>query len=539
MAKKFVICPGCHTNLTLDMEPGEVIHVECPKCHKTGEIVLNSMIKELDFYPLVKPFSYVKIVKNEDTMEKQYRVIEPILSDKEQKTLDSIQNALSKSFQIKTDEFDEDKIISFFPRKIRRIISKMDDFSRGKIFYYVKKDFFGYGKIDPLMHDPNIEDISCDGYDVPVFLSHRRYGSIKSNVQFDNKEELYSYVKILAQKCGKHIGSANPMLDANLPDGSRIQMTLGKEVTTKGSTFSIRKSPSDPYTPIDLLDFKTISAEMLVYFWLVVENGFNALYAGGTASGKTTVLNALSLFIPRQHKVVSIEETREINLVHPNWIPGVARSDSGENTSWELIGSIGMYDLLKAALRQRPEYILMGEICGEEAYVLFQAMATGHATYSTMHADSAEALLLRLEYEPINIPHHMLESLDVVSFHSIVKVKGERVRRCKRIVEITGTDPSTKEILVNEVFHWDPTTDQFIYSGKSHILELICNQKNITHEQMNDEMKRRVQLVTWMDINHIRDYKEVTNLISKYNGNPEETLNYLKNLTVNKKLKHS
>ena len=166
------------------------------------------------------------------------------------------------------------------------------------------------------------------------------------------------------------------------------------------------------------------------------------------------------------------------------------------------------------------------------AYFLFQAMSTGHAIYSTMHAASAKSLLHRLEYEPINIPHHMLEALDVVSFHSIVNVKGKRVRRCKRVVEIIGTDPSTKEILINEVFHWDASTDQFIYSGKSHVLERICNEKNMTHEQMINEMKRRAQLIKWMDFNNIRDFKKVSNLFSKYGANPEETLQKIKKLTI-------
>jgi len=271
---------------------------------------------------------------------------------------------------------------------------------------------------------------------------------------------------------------------------------------------------------------------LIVYLWLVFENGINALFAGGTASGKTTVLNAFSIFIPRQTKIVSIEETREINLTHPNWIPGVARSGSGEATSWELIGSIDMYDLLKAALRQRPEYIIVGEIRGEEANVLFQAMTTGHATYSTMHADSTKALIHRLEYEPLNIPRHMLQALDVVSFHSITVVNGVKVRRCKRVVEIIGIDPSTKEVLVNEVFRWDPSSDQFFYSGKSYILERICNQKNISHEVMINEMKRRIELLKWMDLNNIREYKEVTDVISKYLSNPEAAINHIKKLTV-------
>ena len=332
-------------------------------------------------------------------------------------------------------------------------------------------------------------------------MSHRIHGSLKTNLQFDDEDYLYEYVNILAQKCGKAITKLSPMLDANLPDGSRIQMTLGAEVTAKGSTFSIRKFHANPFTPVDLLNFNTMSADLLVYFWLVIENRINALIAGQTASGKTTVLNAFSFFIPRNKKVVSIEETREINLSHPNWIPCVARSGSGESTSWELIGAIDLYDLLKAALRQRPEYLIVGEVRGEEAYALFQAMSSGHATYSTIHADSTTKLVSRLVYEPINIPRHMLPSLDVVSFEAMVTVNGERVRRCKKVVEITGIDPDTKELLINEVFKWDSSSDQFIYSGKSYILDRIANEKNMTRQELVDEMNRRKELLRWMDIN--------------------------------------
>jgi len=305
---------------------------------------------------------------------------------------------------------------------------------------------------------------------------------------------------------------------------------LGTEVTAKGSTFSIRRFRTDPYTPIDILNFKSMSPEMLVYLWLVVENGINGIFAGGTASGKTTMLNACSMFIPRNQKVVSIEETREINLSHPNWIPGVARSGSGESTSWELIGAIDMYDLLKAALRQRPEYILVGEIRGEEANVLFQAMTTGHATYSTMHADSTQSLIHRLEFEPINIPRHMLQALDVISFQQIVKIDGKRVRRCKRIIELIGIDQDTKEILINEVFKWDQSTDEFVFSGRSYILERICNEKNITRKDLVEEMNRRIEIIRWMDINNIRNFEDVSTLVNRYMNNPIEALNSVKKL---------
>ena len=312
------------------------------------------------------------------------------------------------------------------------------------------------------------------------------------------------------------------MLDATMPDGSRIQMTLSDEVTTKGSTFSIRKFSENPFSPPDLVEFNTMSSEMIAYMWLAVENGINMLIAGGTASGKTTILNALSLFIPQESKIVSIEETREINLPHPNWIPGVARSGFGEIVADKMAGEIDMYDLMKAALRQRPEYILVGEIRGREAYVLFQAMATGHATYSTFHADSAKSVIHRLESKPINIPRVMLQSLDIISIHIATQVKGKRVRRCKQIIEIIDIDPTTKEILTNEVFRWDPIEDKFIYTGKSYVLEGIRARWDMDKDQIAQEIRRRTELLEWMCRSNIRSFKEVAKAISLYVESPEE-----------------
>jgi flagellar protein FlaI len=385
-------------------------------------------------------------------------------------------------------------------------------------------DFIWYGKIDPLMRDPNIEDISCDGSCLPIFLFHRKYGSLKSNIQFSDEDVLSKFVITLAQKCGKNISIAEPMLDATMPDGSRIQMTLSKAVTTKGSTFTIRRFRADPITATDLIMYKSMSPEMVAYMWLAVENGVNALIAGGTAAGKTSTLNAISLFIPRESKIVSIEETREINLPHPNWIPGVVRSGFGEVINDKLAGEIDLYDLMKAALRQRPEYILVGEIRGKEAYVLFQAMATGHTTYSTVHADSAQSLIHRLEGKPIEIPRVMLQSLDIVTIQVQAELGDKRVRRCKQIVEIVDIDPMTKEILTNEVFRWDSVQDQFFYSGKSYVMERIRAQHGMSKDEMMDELKRRVEILEWMKDNNVRAFKDVARIVASYLDTPDEVM---------------
>ncbi len=528
MVEKVAICPSCHTKMTIQGEPGQKVRVECPSCKKGGTIVFKSELTELDFYPLNEPFAYAKLLKNTDTLEKYYKVIEPNLTTEEQNALDFLWETLMKSFNIRLDELEAKEVATYLKEQVERIIGEyemnLDKISKKKIYYYIQRESLGFGKIDPVMRDPNIEDISCDGAEVPLFLYHRKFGSLRSSVRFRDEEELSYFVVRLAQKCGKHISIAEPMLDATMPDGSRIQMTLSREVTAKGSTFTIRKFRADPFTPPDLIELNTMSSEILAYFWLAVENGVNALIAGGTASGKTTILNALSLFIPREAKIVSIEETREINLPHPNWIPGIARSGFGEIVADRMVGEIDLYDLMKAALRQRPEYIIVGEIRGREAYVLFQAMATGHATYSTVHADSAQSLIHRLEGKPINIPRVMLQSLDLISLHVITRVKNKRARRCKQIIEIIDIDPTTKEILTNEAFRWDPIEDRFTYTGKSYVLEGIRARWDMSKERITQELRQRAEILEWMKRTNVRSFKDVAQTISKYVENSEQFL---------------
>jgi len=489
-------------------------------------------LEEIDFYPLHEPFAYVEIIREKESLDKRYVLVEVDLTEKEATLLQFLKESLG-GFTIDTAELEVKGEKKYLNEQVDRILleykQSIEEQSKKKILYFLEKQFLGLGKLEVLMRDPQIEDISCDGSGVPLFLYHRRYGSLKSNVQFDEEEQLTAFVVKLAQKCGKHISIAEPMLDATMPDGSRIQMTLSTEVTTKGSTFTIRKFSEDPFSPPDLIEFNTMSSEMVAYMWLAVENGVNALIAGGTAAGKTSTLNALSLFIPRESKIVSIEETREINLPHPNWIPGVARSGFGEVVGNKVVGEIDMYDLMKAALRQRPEYIIVGEIRGKEAYVLFQAMATGHTTYSTVHADSAPSLIHRLEGKPIEIPRIMLQALDIVCIQVISRVKNKRARRCKQIIEIIDIDPTTKEILTNEVFRWDPIGDKFMYSGKSYILERIRTEKDIDREGMINEIRQRALLLEWMNKTNIRDFKKVATVVAQYVDNPTDVMKKVKN----------
>jgi len=398
----------------------------------------------------------------------------------------------------------------FLENEIRKLLKlysirlSEDDF---KIFiYFVKRDFFGFGRIQPLLEDSEIEDISCSGGRIPIYIFHRRYGPVKTNLVLSEIES-DKLIRRMAQCSKKHISVSNPMTDATLPNGSRAHLTLGSEITTKGSTFTIRKFNEKPFLPEDLVNNGTFSTDMMSYLWLCIESNMNLMFAGGTASGKTTSLNAVCRFIPPNKKIVSIEDTREINLPHENWISGVSRESSVISSAVDnfenFAGRVSLYDLLKAALRQRPEYILVGEIRGSEAYVLFQAMSTGHTTVSTMHAESADTLIHRLENPPMNVPRIMIQTLDVlVLLAQIENEEGHLVKKCMSIHEILETDPQTSEVLTQEIFNHLETrskgqeTVQISLAAdtisKSAALEKIRIRKDWTKERLTAEFDKRV-----------------------------------------------
>jgi flagellar protein FlaI len=318
------------------------------------------------------------------------------------------------------------------------------------------------------------------------------------------------------------------MVNATLPGGSRLQATFGREVTSHGSSFSIRKFREDPFTPPELIELNTCTAEMLAYLWLVIENNRNMLFAGGTASGKTTSLNAISLFIPPTSKVISIEDTRELTLYHENWTASITR----QSTSRGGEGDVDMYELLRQAMRQRPEYIIVGEVRGHEALTLFQAMSTGHTTYSTMHASDMQEVINRLENEPINVPPLMIASLNLIVIQALVHVGGERMRRMQTLTEIVGIDQDTYNFRINEVFTWNPVSDHFERGGESDILRGIMQQRGWSRMDMDAELSRRKNVLQYLVEHGIRDYKKVAKVFHLYHLNPEDVIKGIDDQTL-------
>jgi len=374
--------------------------------------------------------------------------------------------------------------------------------------------------LEPLMRDHMIEDVSCDGPNVPIYIWHRQYESIPTNVKFDSHKELDNFVIKLAYLCGKHISIASPIVDGGLSDGSRLQLTFAKEVTRHGSSFSMRRFKADPLTVTDLITFNTLSSEMGAYFWYALEKKACILVAGGTASGKTTLLNCISMFILPDNKIITIEDTPELNLLHKNWIASIARLGFGTAGS---SAEINLFDLLKAAMRQRPDYIIVGEVRGEEAFTLFQAMATGHGGLSSLHADSVLSVVRRLESAPLNIPRTLLPTLNLICVQSRMRIGNRPARRLIHMADVLGIDPSSGEVDLNDVFKWEPRTDSFTYSGRSHTIDRLAERAGLTRESVQEEMQRRKTVLEYMVKKNIRRYADVGVVIRDYYMDPIKT----------------
>ncbi|WP_119814031.1 ATPase, T2SS/T4P/T4SS family [Halalkaliarchaeum desulfuricum] len=393
-----------------------------------------------------------------------------------------------------------------------------------KLLYYLIRDFIGYERIDPIKHDINVEDISCDGYNSPVFVYHSDYEQIISNV-YHGETELDDFVVKLAQRSGKGISKRSPQVDATLPDGSRAQLTLGKEVSGHGTNYTIRQFKDVPFTPVDLINWKTFALDQMAFLWLCIENHKSLIFAGGTASGKTTSLNAVSLFIPSNGKIVSIEDTREVELPQRNWIASITRPSFTADDK----GDVDEFDLLEAALRQRPDYIVMGEVRGEEGRTLFQVMSTGHTTYTTFHADNVGEVLKRFTTDPINVSKTMFTALDLVSVQSSTRVRGKKVRRNKALTEINHYDAENDEINVQDVFQWQAETDEFLKMGASNTLEEIKFDRGWKQERLEEELFKRRVVLAYLIVNGLNTYAEVAATLQAFINDPDTIMALMAN----------
>jgi len=476
--------------------------------------------EKVESYPLKVPFSYANILYDKGTYSYLYQIDEVKLSSDEELIFQKLYNFTEQSIdspeEIKGDS-DFSSYLNQILKENEKIFQEYPVASIEKVKYYLERDIAGFGIIDPLMHDPNIEDVSCSGIKTPLYIWHRKYDSIPVNIQFED-EKLNNFVSRIVFRAGKTISSAFPISDLALEGNHRISVLYQKEVTPKGTSFTIRKFKQDPYSVIDLISYGTINLEIAAFLWLLVENKMSMIIVGATGSGKTTILNAITGLVSPDYKIFSVEDVAEININHENWFSLISRIGFGPSGE----GEIGLFELIKSGVRHRPDYIIVGEIRGSEAYVMFQAMATGHGGLCTMHADSLESASKRLQQKPMDIPPAYISLMNCA--HVIRRVKenttGQSARRIISVEEIKAVDN------YNKVFSWDPKSDYFNANlQESVLLEKIAEQTGQTKDDLLKEYEQRVRILRWMLENNITSYKKVAEVVGKYYREPHTLMN--------------
>ncbi|MGQ9624905.1 MAG: type II/IV secretion system ATPase subunit [Candidatus Bathycorpusculaceae bacterium] len=480
--------------------------------------------KVIEKYPLYEPFAHVAIVQNPKTGEYKYILDELQLDPLERSVYNRILEILLAEIESPKEEIPDPR--RFFAEEAKKIVDKyrislgwLPDVSWYKILYHAERDLVGFGRIDPLMRDPNIEDISCDGVNKPVYIWHRNYESIETNLEFENDEELDNMVVKLVHMAGKHVSSAFPIVDASLPGKHRLAVCYRREVTPFGTAFTIRKFREDPYSIIDLINLGTFSEEMAAYFWLCLENRASIMVLGGTAAGKTTALNALACLIKPGSKIITIEETAELNLPHENWVSLIARQSYGLGGS--SVGEVTLFDLVKTSMRHRPDILIVGEVRGQEAYVLFQALATGHGGMCTMHAENLDSAIKRLTQKPMDIAPAYIPLMNIVlSVQRVHLIKGSEKKAYRRVINVN-------EIADYEdyrgTFKWHPVKDEYLPTfDKSIMLLSISERIGLSKKEIIEEINRRKDVLHWMRERNIRSYKDVAAIIAEYYARPKQ-----------------
>ena len=487
-------------------------------------------------YPVGDPI-FIHIYTRGAGERPMYVIVQPASGLKLGELFDIVEEALIALI----DERIEFKTVEEHERILKRLLRQVVEINYGmplgkyrveKKRGVVKKIYVGYetykaleyqlvmekarlGILEPFIRDPYIEDISCDGLG-PIFVEHKVFGSCESNIRFDSKDELDEFVRRLSEKTGRPVTYRNPIVDASLPDGSRINIVFGSDVSMRGSNFTIRKFSDKPISIVQLIKWGSINELIAAYLWMLLENNMSIWFCGETASGKTTLLRASCVFINPHYKIISIEDTPEIIVPHDNWVREVTRG--GEEGA-----GIELFDLLKAALRQRPNYIIVGEIRGREASVAFQAMQTGAPVLTTFHAGSIEKLVQRLTGSPIEVPKTYIDILNCVVIQSAVRIPrtGKVERRVLSVNEIVGYDPIEGRFNYIELFSWKPAEDEHEFRGRgsSHLLEnKIAVMRGIDRRNLGaiyDDLMMRARLLRKLVDLGVYDYLKVWKLVKQ------------------------
>ena len=387
------------------------------------------------------------------------------------------------------------------------------------------QDIVGYGQIDPLIHDDELEEIMIIGINKPIFVYHRKYGMMKTDISYKSSEELLELIDQMARQINRRIDQESPILDGRLPDGSRINATI-PPVSADGPSLTIRKFKTDPLTIIDLINFKTISVELAAFFWLCFDGlgvkSANAIISGGTSSGKTTTLNALTALINPKERIITIEDTLELQIPHEHVIRMETRPSNTENR-----GELTMNDLVKNSLRQRPDRIIVGEVRADEAITLFTALNTGHSGFGTLHSNDARETITRLTNEPMSVPEIMITAIDfIIMQNRIYRSDGVSLRRISEVAEVVGIEEGTVQL--NKIFEWNPETDRIEnISVSSNTLSEIAKLSGNSLNDLYKEIGNRQLVLEHMVNQNIRSVDGVKAVLELYYKDPQKVLNQI------------
>jgi flagellar protein FlaI len=422
----------------------------------------------------------------------RYNIIEPPKPDR--KLIAEMETAVARLVEGK--EYGEQKstiLAGLFRQAIKKKMVKLPkNTDHDILLYHFLREKIGNGFLDGFLADPGLEDISIPG-EGSVFVYHRTFGNLETSVGV-SQQAINELLRNIAERHGKVLSYTHPIIDIHLDDGSRLNIVFGEDISLRGSNFTIRKFPKEPISVAQLIKWHTLTPDLAAYLWMLFEVGITALVCGETASGKTTTLNALTSFIGSDSKIISIEETPEINVYHKNWIREITRLHTGVQ--------ITMFDLLKAALRQRPDYIIVGELRGEEGKIAFQAVETGHPVLSTMHAGNLGQLFQRLTSYPIDVPKSHIDGLNLVIFQARIERGSKFIRRCTSINEVIGYEPDEGRLNYLPTFMYDEDLDQFRFMGSSfHLENRVLAFRGWGEDRLRDiyeEMKARAEILNYL-----------------------------------------
>jgi flagellar protein FlaI len=484
-------------------------------------IIADNVPAKVDI--IVKPEEYTPIY------EIKFPAIEPatqaVLSSLKERLIEIVKIEISEILDPKAMEEIKQRFLESARNAITQELPMASEKEKDILSGTMVHEMLGLGRLEVVLNDDNLEEVVINNSSEPVWVFHKKIGWLKTNIVIPSEEQIYNYASLIGRKIGRQITNLNPLMDAHLITGDRVNATLFP-VSTKGNTITIRKFRREPWTIIHFIDpsEKTMTKEIAALLWLCMQYELNIIVAGGTASGKTSVLNALMPFMPPNHRILSIEDTRELRLPDfLHWIPLTTREPNPEGK-----GQVSMLDLLINSLRMRPDRIVVGEIRRQsEAEVLFEAMHTGHSVYATLHADRAEQVLRRLTNPPINVPESLLESLHLV----LVQYRHRRlgIRRTIEVAEFIPGESGKFGSRLETLYRWKPLTDTIERARSSiRLINEIRMHTGMTDEQMEADLQEKETVLQWMLENKVKTVNAVGKVVAEYYHDKDKVLKIVK-----------